>query len=205
MCIRDSCSHFHADQFACIIERRWTYDNEMFRRSCARINALSQTQNVVIKWGVYQVEDRDIPVEQMCDRALLAAHSVKGQYQNYFACYDDVLRRRLLLEQEIVDGMEQALADGQFEIYLQPKYSIADSSLSGAEALVRWNHPRWGLQSPAVFIPGSYTHLRHPVRCGKQTAAGRGHHLGHRRGKTDDGGPAPPRGTRRPDRALQPR
>ncbi len=150
---RGICSHFHADQFACIIERRWTYDNEMFRRSCARINALSQTQNVVIKWGVYQVEDRDVPVEQMCDRALLAAHSVKGQYQNYFACYDDVLRRRLLLEQEIVDGMEQALADGQFEIYLQPKYRIADSSLSGAEALVRWNHPRWGLQSPAVFIP----------------------------------------------------
>ena len=49
--------------------------------------------------------------------------------------------------------MEQALEQGQFEIYLQPKYRIKDDSLAGAEALVRWNHPKWGIQSPAEFIP----------------------------------------------------
>ena len=49
--------------------------------------------------------------------------------------------------------MEDALAEGQFEIYLQPKYSIRDEKLAGAEALVRWNHPEWGMQSPAEFIP----------------------------------------------------
>ena len=147
------CSHFHADQFACMIERGWEYTEAMFQSACARINAQSQTQDIVMKWGVYHVEDREVPVEQMCDRALLAAQSIKGQYKKYFACYDDVLRRRLLLEQEIVDGMEPALAAGQFEIYLQPKYRIADRQMVGAEALVRWNHPKWGLQSPAAFIP----------------------------------------------------
>ena len=147
------CSHFHADQFACMIERGWEYTEAMFQSACARINAQSQTQDIVMKWGVYHVEDREVPVEQMCDRALLAAQSIKGQYKKYFACYDDVLRRRLLLEQEIVDGMEPALAAGQFEIYLQPKYRIKDSQMVGAEALVRWNHPKWGRQSPAVFIP----------------------------------------------------
>lgn len=49
--------------------------------------------------------------------------------------------------------MAPALSDGQFEIYLQPKYRIKDSRLAGAEALVRWNHPEWGIQSPAEFIP----------------------------------------------------
>lgn len=147
------CSHFHADQFACMIECDWEYTEAMFQNACARINAQSQTQDIVMKWGVYHVEDREVPVEQMCDRALLAAQSIKGQYKKYFACYDDVLRRRLLLEQEIVDGMEPALAAGQFEIYLQPKYRIADRQMVGAEALVRWNHPKWGLQPPAAFIP----------------------------------------------------
>lgn len=147
------CSHFHADQFACVIEHKWEYVEDMFHEVCTQINLLAQMQNIVIKWGIYRVEDRKVPVEQMCDRALLAARSIKGQYKKYFACYDDVLRSKLLREQKIVDSMEQALEDEQFEIYLQPKYRIADSRMTGAEALVRWNHPEWGLQSPAVFIP----------------------------------------------------
>ncbi len=147
------CSHFHADQFACLIEYHWKYTEAMFQEACARINEMSQTQNIVMKWGIYRVEDRNVPVEQMCDRALLAAKGIKGQYQKYFAYYDDVLRSKMLREQEIVDSMESALAAGQFEIYLQPKYRIRDQRMAGAEALIRWNHPKWGLQSPAAFIP----------------------------------------------------
>ncbi len=150
---REICSHFHADQFACIIEHKWEYTEKMFQDACAQINALSQTQNIVVKWGIYRVEDMNVPVEQMCDRALLAARSIKGQYKKYFAYYDGVLRSKLLREQEIVDSMESALTEGQFEIYLQPKYSIKKNRMVGAEALIRWNHPQWGLQSPALFIP----------------------------------------------------
>ena len=49
--------------------------------------------------------------------------------------------------------MEDALSGDQFQIYLQPKYRIIDGALAGAEALVRWEHPEWGVQSPANFIP----------------------------------------------------
>ena len=106
-----------------------------------------------MKWGIYSVEDRSISVEQMCDRALLAARIIKGRFGTYFAAYDDALRNKLLREQAIANGMESALAQGQFEIYLQPKYRIKDDCLAGAEALVRWNHPQWGMTSPAEFIP----------------------------------------------------
>ncbi|MCD7907270.1 MAG: EAL domain-containing protein, partial [Clostridium sp.] len=75
------------------------------------------------------------------------------QYGKYFATYDDKLRNKLLREQAITDGMESALEEGQFVIYLQPKYRIQDFKLAGAEALIRWNHPEWGFQSPAEFIP----------------------------------------------------
>lgn len=147
------CGRLHADQFACLIERQPEYTNAMFIQAGAQINTLPNMKNVIMKWGVYSIEDRAVSVEQMCDRALLAARSIKGQYGKYYASYDDTLRSKLLREQAITEGMEAALAERQFEVYLQPKYRIKDGNLAGAEALVRWNHPQWGLQSPAVFIP----------------------------------------------------
>ena len=144
---------FNADQFACLLEHQPKYTNEMFIKASAQICALSNTKNIVMKWGIYPVEDETISVEQMCDRALLAARSIKGQYGKYFAVYDDELRSALLHEQAIADIMETALEEEQFEVYLQPKYRVRDGELAGAEALVRWNHPVWGFQSPAEFIP----------------------------------------------------
>ena len=150
---RGICGRLNADQFVCLLEHHWNYMDDMFIDAGKKVNALSNVNNVVIKWGVYSIEDRTVSVEQMCDRALLAAQSIKGQYGKYFAAYDDELRSKLLREQAITNGMESALAEGQFVIYLQPKYSIKDGGLAGAEALVRWLHPEWGVQSPAEFIP----------------------------------------------------
>lgn len=150
---RGLCSHFGADRFACLIERPRSYEDAWFLEAGTRINAFSSTKNVVMKWGIYPVEDRGISVEQMCDRALLAARGIKGRYGTHFAAYDDELRSKLLREQAITDGMEAALSGEQFEIYLQPKYRVRDDTLAGAEALVRWNHPEWGLLPPSEFIP----------------------------------------------------
>lgn len=147
------CGRLSADQFACLLEHREDYADEMFTQSDSRINSGFGDQNVIMKYGIYTVEDREVPIEQMCDRALLAAHSIKGKYGKHFALYDDKLRGTLLRRQAITDGMETALATGQFEVYLQPKYQLRDGRLAGAEALVRWNHPEWGLQPPGEFIP----------------------------------------------------
>lgn len=147
------CSRINADMFVCLLEHRWEYTDEMFIDVSAQVNALSSARSIVMKWGIYPVRDRVLPVEQMCDRAILVVRSIKGQYRKYFAAYDEELRSEMLREQAITDSMEQALAEGQFEIYLQPKYRIKDNELAGAEALVRWNHPEWGVQSPAQFIP----------------------------------------------------
>ncbi len=142
-----------ADQFACMREHDCLYNDEMFASISQRLGTLSCAKNILMKWGIYTVEDRTLPTEHMCDRALLAARSIKGQYGKYFEIYDDTLRDELLREQFITEEMTEALAQGQFEVYLQPQYRIEDCSLAGAEALVRWLHPRRGLQSPATFIP----------------------------------------------------
>ena len=63
----------------------------------------------------------NVPVEQMCDRALLAARSIKGQYGKYFSYYDAALRNQLLRNQEITDEMEKALLEEQFVVYFTAK------------------------------------------------------------------------------------
>ncbi|MCD2493392.1 EAL domain-containing protein [Lacrimispora sp. NSJ-141] len=150
---RGAYGRLNADQFVCLIEPEGSYTDEMFIQINEKVSQLPNAKNVVMKWGIYSVEDRNVSVEQMCDRALLAARSIKGQYGKYFAAYDDKLRDELLRQQAIIDEMESALKEEQFLIYLQPKYRIRDDKLAGAEALVRWNHPKWGVQSPAEFIP----------------------------------------------------
>lgn len=150
---RGICGRLNADRFACLVERQRDYTSSLFQEDLERINAMSEIKNIVVRWGIYPVLGNPAPVEQMCDRALLTAQSIKGQYGVYHAVYDDTLRRQLQRHQQITDTMETALEEKQFQIYLQPKYRVNDGALIGAEALVRWIHPEWGLQPPSEFIP----------------------------------------------------
>ena len=147
------CSRFHADQFVSMIEHTEGYSDELYEALTAETREKCGISNIVIKWGIYQTGDRKISVEQMYDWALQGARSIKGQYGRYYAFYDDKLRSEMLRDQAILDCMEEALEQGQFQVKLQPKYKAAGGLFTDAEALVRWCHPEWGMQSPAVFIP----------------------------------------------------
>lgn len=142
-----------ADRFLCLQERKQELkDREIFEKMRDSVQS-DKMDNVFIKWGIYEITDRSTPVESMCDRALLAVDSIKGQYNQYFAVYDDTLRGKLLREKAITDAMDTALEQNQFTVYFQPKYSLKESRMAGAEALVRWMHPEWGFMSPGEFIP----------------------------------------------------
>lgn len=49
--------------------------------------------------------------------------------------------------------MHRAVNEGEFVLYYQPQVRLADGALVGAEALIRWRHPRRGLLEPAAFLP----------------------------------------------------
>ena len=146
------CGRFAADRFLCLQEiERERKDRKYYESS--KLDLSSVIKNLVMRWGIYEIVDRSVSVEQMCDRAQLAADSIRGQYNRSFAVYDDALRGKLLREQAITEAMETALRERQFKVYLQPKYCLHDDELAGAEALVRWIHPEWGFMSPGEFIP----------------------------------------------------
>lgn len=56
-------------------------------------------------------------------------------------------------EQVLMPQILQGLRDGEFMFYLQPRFNLSTRGIVGAEALVRWNHGKLGMVSPAVFIP----------------------------------------------------
>ncbi|MBQ9068466.1 MAG: EAL domain-containing protein, partial [Eggerthellaceae bacterium] len=111
------------------------------------------TQTLILAGGVYPIEDRNVGVGEMCDRAAMAMRTIKGDYARHVAAYDDAIRRQMLEEQDILDNMVHALENGEFEVYLQPVYSLSTERVASAEALVRWNRPGKGIVSPGVFIP----------------------------------------------------
>lgn len=106
-----------------------------------------------LKWGVYRDEKEGFSVEKMCDNAILAARSIKGQYGVSCCRFDRKLKEQIIREQNIIDEMEKALEEEEFEIYLQPKVRAEGFLCMDAEALVRWNHPMKGILSPGLFIP----------------------------------------------------
>lgn len=147
------CGRYGADRFLYIKRRSDETENRVKRIESMHQYYRDNMNGVSIKWGVYEIDDPSVPVEKMCDRALMAVSSITGLYDSYYAVYDDSLRNKLVREKNIMDIAEQALTNGEFVPYFQPQYSLEDECLIGAEALVRWKHPEWGLVSPIDFIP----------------------------------------------------
>ena len=69
--------------------------------------------------------------------------------------YSEEMHRKELLEERLLNEMQTALDEKQFEVWYQPKFAVQGEKpvLKSAEALVRWRHPELGMISPGVFIP----------------------------------------------------
>ncbi len=101
--------------------------------------------------GVYEITDRTMSISAMCDRSFMAINTIKGSLRQKVAYYDDNLRQGALKEQELTGELPKAMARGDIQIYLQPQITV-DGKVPGAEALVRWIHPKKGMLMPGEFI-----------------------------------------------------
>lgn len=86
---------------------------------------------------------------KQADIAMYRAKASGGGYRFYRSDMSVGLVARL----EIAQRLEQALKTGQLQLHYQPVVHLATKTISGAEALLRWNDPEWGWMSPAEFIP----------------------------------------------------
>jgi len=86
---------------------------------------------------------------QAADTALYAAKAAGKNHYRYFA---EAMNQQVI-ERFTLDGeLRRALAEDQFELFFQPRVSLATGNVIGAEALLRWHHPQRGLLAPGAFL-----------------------------------------------------
>ncbi len=102
--------------------------------------------------GVYQSENM-AEIEKCFGYANEAKHLIKGRRDKNCAFYDELDFRHIQTERMVEEDFDEAAREGRFEIWYQPKYSVAEENVVGAEALVRWRQKDGSLLSPGLFIP----------------------------------------------------
>lgn len=151
---KDSFSaHLNADHFV-----RFCADDSCTVQQCYNNIADSFTNYALqmpiqLHMGVYDLCEPDCDSFTMSYKALLALQSIKGNLTRQIAYYEKGMMAAEAESQELLSEVQDAIREGQFEVWFQPQMSFADRRMIGAEALVRWRHPKRGMVSPATFIP----------------------------------------------------
>jgi len=103
--------------------------------------------------GIAFREDHTVDPDELLRNADLAMYVAKKAgkdgYEEFKPRMRDLVLRRLELESDLRKAVEQ----GELVVHYQPIIAIESGRIEGAEALVRWQHPRLGLLPPAEFIP----------------------------------------------------
>jgi len=160
-CIRrgDTLSRIGGDEFVLLLPRL------KLQRDAARFAAsILEILRAPFMLGVHEVfvrasigicvyPDHGRTPEELLRHADMAMYTVKEKGRDNVAFYspqmDRKYTRRLAMESEIRNG----LANNEFVLEYQPQVNMADGSLRGLEALIRWDHPGRGRLLPSDFIP----------------------------------------------------
>lgn len=145
-------ARYGGDQFVCLLPSSDKENAEDFIRNMQAIADNAPIHNIKINYGYYGHIDRSLSVSAVCDRALLAAKSVKHNYEKILATYQGSVAKEQERNQMLEAEFEGALKRGEFKVWYQPKFDAASGKIVGAEALVRWERKNGEIISPGTFI-----------------------------------------------------
>lgn len=160
-CLResDTVSRQGGDEFAIILphvrqaDRIVTTIEKIRTALSAPIDLQGQQVRASFSIGVALYPDDGKDIDTLIKHADVAMYHAKeagrDTYRFFTPAMNDRVRPRLRLENQL----RQALEQGEFELWYQPRVRLADGRIGAAEALLRWRHPEDGWIAPADFIP----------------------------------------------------
>lgn len=117
---------------------------------------------VSIGIAVYPDDGED--ADTLTKSADSAMYHAKAIGRNNYQFFTRLMNERVNQLTEMEHSLRQAVERGEFMVCYQPKIDIATGRIIGAEALLRWQHPEWGMISPDRFISiAENTGLIHPI------------------------------------------
>ncbi len=141
------------DNFAIVVP----YQKELLR------HIRKVTKDQVMRWsnsvgylpayGIYRIEDCNVPATTMYDRATTAMANAIGNYSKRSCEYTSEMEDRAEEEIRLLSEIQEGLANREFIFFLQPQCDIMQGKIVGAESLVRWKRGNKAIISPGIFVP----------------------------------------------------
>lgn len=150
------CARVGADDFLVLARRRDDLLEALSRLITGAMQERLQMEMpdfVTITLGGYNIDARGEAVQAMMDKATIAHKTAKRQGKGSALWYNEKLLETLRMENNLKNRMHKALGGGEFQMFLQPKVDLHTMAVIGAEALVRWQTPEYGMVYPDQFIP----------------------------------------------------
>ncbi len=103
--------------------------------------------------GIAWADPNTTTTEELVRHADTAMYAAKRQGKGSFALFEPSMGDAVVQRLNMRADLQRAIADGEFILHYQPIVELDSGQVSGAEALVRWEHPVRGLVPPLQFIP----------------------------------------------------
>ena len=164
-CLRDcdTVARFGGDEFVVMLENIGKQLSEakyqVEKIGTKIINALNQPYEIV-PHGYYSTPSlgatvfigKNDTVDEALKRADIAMYQAKSDGKNCLRFFDPEVQAYEHIKISLVEALRQGISNHQFVLHYQPQID-SNGKLTGAEALIRWNHPVKGMVSPLEFIP----------------------------------------------------
>lgn len=160
-CVRgsDTVSRLGGDEFVVLVTEDKYAENaamtadKILAALAAPHSIAQQALHITTSIGisVYPEDGRD--AETMIKNADTAMYQAKEKGRNNYQFFKSDMNVRAVERQVIESNLRRALERREFVLHYQPKVNIDTGRISGAEVLLRWMHPVWGMMLPDRFVP----------------------------------------------------
>lgn len=142
-----------SDHFVCLVENK-NLDFEELTSVCDnKFVKDGKCMNLIIRCGIFYVEEKPMKISGMIDRAKLAKRYITDEYVQPYMVYDHSMQVAYIDKAKLAGELQEGIAKEQFKVYYQPVIDTKTGKIASAEALIRWIHLDKGFISPALFIP----------------------------------------------------
>ncbi len=149
---------YTGDQFAIIIQnmnQSWEYEQvvkkiAMLFKDAYKVDLYELDMTVSLGISMYPHDERDpdLLINYANISLLRSKHEGKNRYKFYSSEIGIQIYKQVVLRNDLLKAIERK----QFQVYYQAQVELESSDILAAEALIRWDHPEWGMVSPNEFI-----------------------------------------------------
>ncbi|NOV03850.1 EAL domain-containing protein [Paenibacillus planticolens] len=149
------------DEFAVVLDKQFDNKEEVEKLADSIIKHIEASpflnddyeHYITASLGISFYPQHGMDAQTLVKNADIALYRSKEKGGNRCTFYNPIMDidsfKRFTLEKDL----RLAIHDNKLELYFQPRIDLKSGKIVSAESLVRWNHPEWGMLSPAEFIP----------------------------------------------------